>query len=213
MNIDELKTAWKEYDRKIESTREINERMLHSMISERSGSRFEGVKRRYRASMLWILICLTFSVLVITTNPFDYRYMFQYIPMAIFGVTLSVLFVDLARSYFTFQKITLTQYNVGESLKRIIAVYEKPRRFMRYLVIVFLFSQIVLFPLSFLPDNIEQAELLPALSGRLIPIGIGALLLFIAVWLDMFKDTHAARFRDDLNELMSLKKMSTELRE
>lgn len=211
MDIDDLKLTWKEYDRKLQSTQAINEKIILSMITERSGNRFSKVRRRYQFGLLWMFICFSFSILVLVTNPFDYRYTIQYVPICVFAVGLGILIADMIRSYATFQKISVTHYNVGESLKRIIEVYEKPKKFLHYTVIVFLFSQVVLLPLSFLPRTIDRLGLGLALAERLIPIAIGVAILYAAHKLGAFKETHADKFREDLNELESLKKMSAEL--
>ena len=211
MNIEDMKAAWKDYDRKLQSTRDINEKILLTMIAEKSENRFANVRRKYQLSLLWMFVCLSFSLLVIFTNPFDYRFTIQYTPMVIFAVGLVILMTDMLKSYATFEKISLTHYNIGEGLKRIIAVYEKPKKFLRYVIYVFLFSQVVLFPLSFLPRNVEQMGLGAALAERLIPIAINALLLFVAYKMGAFKERNAEKFKEDLNELESLKKMSAEL--
>ena len=213
MNLDELKTAWKVYDRKLQSTKAINEKIIISMITERSGSRYAKVWRQYIIGIAWMLICLAFSILVIFTNPFDYRYNIQYIPMVIFAASMIVLLGGMFRSFMEMQRITITQHNVGDALKGIIAIYEKPKKFFHYIIMVFLFSQVVLLPLSFLPRNLDTMGLSTALAERLIPISIAALVLFLAYKLGAFKERQADKFREDLNELESLKAMSAELSE
>jgi hypothetical protein len=211
MNLDELRTAWKEYDRKLESTQAIQDRIITSMIAERSANRFSGVKNQYRLGLAWMLVCLLFSVIIMATNPFDYRYIIQYIPMCIFAIGVSILLADMAKSYAAFRRILVTHYNVAEALKRIIAIYEQPKKLIRYTLIIFVFSQIVLLPLSFLPANVDRIGLWPAVLERLIPISIGALLFLLALKLGAFKQRHVDKFREDLSELQSLRKMSDEL--
>lgn len=213
MNLDELKTAWKAYDRKLQSTQAINEKIIVSMVTERSGNRFSKVRKQYILGLAWMLICLMFSVLIILTNPFDYEYTLQYIPMVIFAVGVTILITGMTISYLKIHGITITHQNVGEALKDIIAVYEKPKKFLYYTVIVFLFSQVFLFPLSFLPRSIENKGLWPALAERIIPISIAALMVFVAYKLGAFKERHVDKFREDLNELESLKAMAAELAE
>jgi hypothetical protein len=212
MNLDELKTAWKEYERRLQSTQAMNEKIIASMIAERSGSRFSKVKKQYMLGFAWMIICLGFGVIVIVTNPFDYVYDFQYIPVIIFCIGLAILMWGMIRAFLQLKDVAVTHMNVDASLKKIIAVYEQPRRFFIYVIILFLFSQVVLFPLSFLPRNIGQSGLWPALGERLIPITISALLLFAAYRLGAFKDRDGDKFREDLNELQMLKSMASELR-
>jgi hypothetical protein len=42
MNLEELKSAWQVFDKKIQSTQAINEKLIESMIRERSMSRVSG---------------------------------------------------------------------------------------------------------------------------------------------------------------------------
>lgn len=82
---------------------------------------------------------------------------------------------------------------------------------MNYTVIIFLFSQVFLFPLAFLPRSIEARGLWPTLAERLIPISIAAIILFVAYKFGAFKVRHIDNFRKDLTELEQLKAMSAEL--
>lgn len=211
MNIDELKTAWKEYDRKLQATHVINEKIITSMIAERTNTRFVNVKRNYVIGLLWMFICLFLGIMVLWGNPFDYRYSIQYIPIAIYCTCLIILTVALLVSYWRLQNITITHHNLDVSLKKIIAVYVKPNKFLKYTLIIFLVSQVFLFPLSFLPPSIERLGVWKALAERLIPISISALMLFIAHKLGAFKDRHGKKFRAYQQELQELKEMSSEL--
>ena len=91
-------------------------------------------------------------------------------------------------------------------------MYEKPKKFLKYTLIVFLFTQVFLFPLSFLPPSIERLGFWPALAERMIPIAIVAGLLIIASKLGAFKERQGERFKNDLSELQELKAMAMELK-
>jgi len=125
----------------------------------------------------------------------------------------TILIVALVVSFLHLKNITITHHNIDESLRKIIAVYERPGKFLKYTIILFLFSQLFLFPLSFLPAGIERRGLWGALAERLIPISISALILWIAYKLGAFKERYAKKFKDDLGELEELKAMATELKE
>lgn len=211
MNLDELKTAWKTYDKRLQSTQQLNERILINMITERSSSRFTKVRRHYVLGFVWMVICLLFGVAVLASNPFDYDYTLQYVPIAIFCVCLIILSAALLKSYVDLQQVTINHNTLQASLKKIITVYERPRKFLGYTLIAFLFTQVFLFPLSFLPRSIERLGLWLALGERLIPISIALLLLFAAHKLGAFKDRNGEKFKEDLSELEELKAMSSEL--
>jgi hypothetical protein len=211
MNLDDLKSTWKVYDQRLQAAQTLNEKIIVSMITERSSTRFSTVKTQYVVGLAWMLVCLTAGIAILWGNPFDYRYKIQYIPTGIYTICLIIVLIDMVRSFIALRHIAIHHHTIDDSLKKIIAVYEKPRRFLKYILIIFLISQVVLFPLSFLPRNIETMGLWTALAERLIPISIAALLLFAAHKFGAFKDRHAKKFKTDLDELGELRKMSGEL--
>ncbi len=211
MNIDELKAAWNVYEKKAEATQQLNEKVIESMIANRSYNRFSTVKRSYLLGFLWMSGWASFALLICLTNPFDYEMSWQYIPLWIFIGCVLVFIVGMIRTVTQFNSISITNSNVGSSLKKIIEVYERPQKFQKYTLLLFIFSQVILFPLSFLPRSIDRAGLWPALAERLIPMAIAALMLYAAHKLGAFKERHKDKFREDLSELEELKKMSKEL--
>jgi hypothetical protein len=212
MNLDELKMVWLDYDRRLQSTQLINEKIIISMITERTSSRFLKVKRQYILGFTWMFICLCAGVLILASNPFDYQMPLQYVPIGIYTACIIILIIGMILAYNKLQKISIHHNTIDTALRKIISVYEKPKKFFTYTVIVFLFCQVVLFPLSFLPHHIGTMGLWTALGERLIPIAISALLLLVAYHFGAFKERHAAKFKEDLNELEELKTMSNELK-
>lgn len=211
MNIDELKTAWISLDKKLQATKTLNEKLINSIVTERSGKRFHVVRRNYLIGFAWLTLCLLAGLAVILGNPFDYEYTLQYVPMIIFCIGLIIIAGWMMQSYRYLGRVKLDQANIRAALKDIVAIYERPKKLMWYVLWVFLLSQAILFPLSFLPRSIDRMGLWPALGERMIPMAIAVLMLFAAYKLGVFKERHGARFREDLNELDQLKKMAAEL--
>ena len=211
MSINELKSAWHEYDRKLQSTQVIHEKIITSMIKDRSASRFSVVKRNYMIGFSWMAICLLAGCAILFGNPFDYSFKIQYVPIIIYVVCLVILMTAMVKAFAGLNSITIHHHNLDVALKNIIKIYEQPQVFLKYTIIVFLFSQFILFPLSFLPPSIERLGLWPALGERLIPISISLLLFFIAYKLGAFKQRQVKKFKEDLSELEQLKAMSAEL--
>ena len=56
MELEELKTAWGVYDKKIMSTQTITQKLIESMIKERSVSRVERLKKQYFAFFALLII-------------------------------------------------------------------------------------------------------------------------------------------------------------
>jgi hypothetical protein len=79
-------------------------------------------------------------------------------------------------------------------------------------VLIFFLSTAALFPLSMLPKNFAQENWWTLLSGRMIAVSISVALLLIAYKLGAFKERHLQKFKRDLNELVTLRSMLTELR-
>ncbi|RAW02882.1 hypothetical protein [Pseudochryseolinea flava] len=211
MNTDALKEAWKKLDRKVQATNLLNERLILSMIADRSKNRFQSVKRNYWIGFGWLAFCMCAGLMVIIGNPFDYTYLIQFVPMIIYCVCLVVIVVNMFLSYRRLNNITIDYASVRSALAEIIAIYERPQKFMKYILYVFIVSQTILFPLSFLPKNIDNLGFWPAMFERLIPISIAFLILFIAYKLGAFKDRQSQKFKDDLNELDQLKAVIKEL--
>ena len=211
MNVDELKTAWQKLDRKVQATQSLNEKLITSIVTERSENRFQTVRRNYLLGFGWIGLCFAAGVAVIFGNPFDYQYKIQYLPMVIYCGCLIIIAANMIVAYLKLTDVKLDQKNIRSALQEIVLIYERPQRFMKYILYVFIFSQTILFPFSFLPKSIERIGLWPAIFERLIPIGIAILLLVIAHKLGAFKERHADKFKADLNELDQLKGMVSEL--
>lgn len=211
MNIDELKAAWDVYDKKVEATQRLNEKVIESMIANRSDNRFMSVKRNMLFSFLWMFGWVSIALLICLTNPFGYKMAWQYLPQVIFIACVVIFMIGTLNTFSKLKSINITGANVDTSLKKIIEVYERPQKLQKYTLILFLFSQVVLFPLSFLPKGIERVGFWRALGEQLIPISIAATMLYAAHRLGVFKEKDNDKFRQDLNELEELKRMSKEL--
>ncbi|HYC84318.1 MAG TPA: hypothetical protein VEB86_03810, partial [Chryseosolibacter sp.] len=112
MNLDELKAAWKVYDRRLQATQEINERLIVSMITERSVSRFSRVRKNYGIGFIWMAICLAAGLLVIFGNPFDFRYQVQYVPMIIFCSGIAILMAGMIKPFLELKDVSINHLNV-----------------------------------------------------------------------------------------------------
>lgn len=212
MNLEELKTAWTAYDHQLKTSQQIQEKLITSMITSRSASRFSTVRKKYVLGMSWMALCLSAGLVVIATNPFDYHSLLQFVPIALHSLCLLVLLMGMLKGYLRLQTITIEKETLDASLRNIIHEYERPQQLMKYTLITLLFTAVVLFPLSFLPAHISRMGMGVAIAERLIPIALSALLLFVAYKLGAFRERNAPRFKEDLTELEQLKALSMELR-
>lgn len=210
MNLDELKTAWKEYDQKLVSTQKIQEKIIVSMITERSTSTWTKARRYYIFGFLSASVWLMFSVAVLTGNPFDFRYSYQYIPMAIMAMCFLVFLILFIINYRALSAIPIHTATLTASLKSIIDHYDKPKKLLTGVLYTYLASAFI-FPFSFIPTKIEREGIWSALGETMIPIAISLAILIIAHKLGAFKERHKGKFQRDLNELQELKSLSAEL--
>jgi hypothetical protein len=108
MNIDELKAAWNVYDKKVEATQRLNEKVIESMIASRSDSRFSAAKRYYLFGFLWMFGWASFALVVCLTNPFDYQMTWQYVPLWIFIGCVVVFIFGMMNTFSKLKSITIT---------------------------------------------------------------------------------------------------------
>ena len=210
MNIDELKIAWKEYNTKLQSTQLLNERMITSMIGERSRSRISRAQRSYIGALIYMFVVLAFCVGVFFGNPFDFTNWYQYVFVGCFVVCILIFIISLMTILAELGRIDIAQENLDASLKKIISVYERPRKLAYRTGLVVLIAA-VLFPLSFLPKSIQSHGVFMGIVLQVVPILLSILLIYGASKLGAFKDRFGEKFKEDLRELNELKAMSKEL--
>ena len=209
MNIDEIKTEWKQYSKQVEVSQRLNEHLLLSMLKERSRSRVSKIRRNNTVHLLLMLATLLFLVAIFAGNPFDFKYGLQYIPYGIlfFGVLLAIF--SLVKSLKTFST-NINNVSLDNFLKRTIAEYEKNKKIERWVGII-IFSAGVLTAFSFLPKKLENKEFWQAIGETTIMILITMAIYFIAFKLGAFKNKNKEEFENDLKEWSELKNISMEL--
>lgn len=216
MNLDEMKTAWQEYDVKLQSSQVVSEKLINSMIKERSSSRLSKVKQQYLALLCFMVFWVFVDLAVLIGNPFDYKQIIEYLPIGIRCFCMLVLVLALIRFINGLSKIEISADSLVVNLQKVIRIvseYEKPGRLLALTLKVMLLSSAVLFPLSFLPRKIERIGLWGGLTDTLIPIAVSISLIAIAHLLGAFKSRQGLKFQEDLKELRELKGFSEQLEE
>lgn len=209
MELEELKTAWGMYDKRILSSQTITQKLIESMIKERSVSRVERLKKQYFGFFVLLIIEAGFMLAILFGNPFDFKYQVQFLPFLLLLTGIIVAFINLTRYY---EKISqpLTNKNIGTFLKSILDFYEKNKTYEKWFGLILL-SIGFLVPLSFLPPKIEKYGILKGLLDTAIPMAISLLLYFLAFKIGAFRKRHKENFKSDLEEYNELKEMSNEL--
>ncbi|MDR6783852.1 DMSO reductase anchor subunit [Pedobacter africanus] len=206
MNLDELKTAWQEYDNRLTATEEINQKVIASMIGERSVSRVARIRRRYMEMLclfLFYTVCLTGFFF---GNPFDYTFPVQYIPLAAIVLCCILMVIFLFRARMALKKIELERQNLEGALVQVIAAYAKYRKSFRYIIIL-LFCSSMLLNLSRIIAKIPESGILEAVYSFLIFAALMGFAWFYAGkktngWPDLGKEEKG--LYADLEELKEL---------
>jgi hypothetical protein len=210
MNIEQIKTEWQQYNRKLALSQQLNEQLIHSMLKERSRSRVSKIRRGNTIYMMLMMATLAFLTGIFLGNPFDFKYTLQYVPygILIIGVVLAIL--SLINSFQRFN-VNLNNVSLDAFLKRTIEEYEKAKKMERWFGIL-LFSAGVLTAFSFLPKKLETKGLWQSLGETAISIAITVSIYFIAFKLGAFKNRQQEGFENDLRELNDLKSIASDLR-
>jgi hypothetical protein len=211
MELEELKTTWGMYDKKILSTQNITQKLIESMIRERSVSRVERLKKQYFSFFTLLIVEAGFMIAILFGNPFDFKYQIQFLPFLLLLMGIIVAFINLTRYYEKISK-PLIDKNIGTFINDILDFYEKNQKYEKWFGLI-LFSIGFLVPLSFLPPKIEKYGILKGLLDTAIPMAISLILYFLAFKMGAFRKRHKENFKNDLEEYNELKEMSGELNE
>jgi NAD/NADP transhydrogenase beta subunit len=208
MNLDELKTAWIEYDHKLSISNRINEEILSGMIRDRSVSRVSRIRRSNFMLLVWMFAVVIFIIAIIIGNPFDFKYSWQFFPYLVIGlgafIAIGAILVTLRRF-----DVNISTSNLSGFLVKIIEGYEKNKQMERWFgIIVFAAGALTVF--SFLPKKLENKPLWPALGETGLMLLITLAIYFIAFKSGVLKNKSKQQFENDLFELNQLKKLKQE---
>ena len=209
MNIDEIKTEWKQYSKKLEVSQRLNEHLILSMLKERSRSRVSKIRRNNTIYLVLMLLTLLFLAAIFAGNPFDFKYRLQYIPYGILFIGVLLAIISLVKSLKTFTT-NINNVSLDNFLKKTIAEYEKNKKIERWFGII-IFSAGLLTAFSFLPKKLEHKEFWQAIGETAVSMLITIVIYFIAFKLGAFKNNNKEEFENDLKEWNELKNISLEL--
>lgn len=211
--LDELKTAWKTYDKKIERSRVLSDRLIVSMIREKSQSRLTRVRRNYQMGVGYMLFWFILGMTVIIGNPFDFKQMTEYLPIAVYCLCVLVLGAAMLKTSLQLQNIKIADSNLQEALLNITEIlrkYNRPGKFLG-LTLKILLSTAVLFPLSFLQRKVENEGLISGLLETLLAMSISGAMIIIAQKAGAFREKNSTKFDEYHRELQELRALSDEL--
>lgn len=200
-----MKTIWKEYDEKIEANKTISEKIIRSMIKDRSRSRLAKMRRDYILQFVFFCAITMFCMACIIWNAFDYRYTLSYVPLVITTICLIIFQVLIVKQYRNSSK-DLNNDNLLTSLQKIIFLHD------RYMALggktgLFFMIAGALFPVARLPNLLETRGLMESIGISFIPVAFTIIAFFTARKLGAFKDRYGDRLKEDLKELEELNQL------
>ena len=149
MNIEDLKTEWVKYERKLETAQRLNEHIITSMLKERSKSRVAKIRTKNAIYMVLMILDLLFLAAVFVGNPFDFKYNIQFVPFGVLVIGVLLAILSLVKSMQNFSG-DLNKINLESFLKKSIGAYEKTRKMER------IFGILIIAAVVTPPDIISQ---------------------------------------------------------
>ena len=202
INFDDIQAAWTAYDRKLASQKTLSEKLIVSMIRERSGSTLAVMGRKNLIMAALFLLYTVFFTACIAGNAFDYTHPLYYIPLVIQGITCFVFFMLLLNVYNNISKVQLSHEDLAGGLRKVIRVNDQHVAMGKKIWWGYFIAGI-LFPFTFLPRAVEHRGMAEAIGFTLIPVVIAGLLVLIAKKLHLFRDRNGELLKRNLHELES----------
>lgn len=200
MNINDLQSIWTAYDQKITIQQSLTEKMILSMIRDRSRSTLAVMSRKNILLACLFLFYTLFFTACILGNAFDYTHPAYYIPLVLQGISCCIFAVLLLNTYSQIKQVNPAKENLSEALRKVIRVNDRHvllsgRIWWGY------FIAGVLFPFTFLPRMINSKGMGEAIGFMAILVVVIGGSLLAAKKLRLFRDSHGDRLKENLHEL------------
>lgn len=209
MNLEELKSVWNAYDKQLQSSKVLNEKLVRSMIKERSQTRMTKVRQENKLLFIVMIIELLFIGAILVGNPFDFVYTAQYIPFILLSVGIVLALINIYKNT-SVLSANLSYVALDSFLKNVINEYEKNRKLQQWFGGIMLASACLVI-VAFLPNKLENKELIPALTETAVMIAITLAVYFLMLKSGIFKTHTKEEFQNDLKELEDLKALVDDL--
>ncbi|HYF30171.1 MAG TPA: hypothetical protein VD993_03530 [Chitinophagaceae bacterium] len=209
MNIEQIKKEWQQFEQRLTLSQRLNEQLIMSMLKERSRSRVSKIRRDSSLYLLLMVINLGLITSIFIGNPFDFVYVFQYIPFGLLALGVVLAIISLVKTMRRFN-VNLSNVSLDDFLKETILGYEKNKKIEGWFGLS-MFCAGLLTVFSFLPKKLENKDLWTALGETAISLTITLVIYFIAFKAGAFKNKKREAFEQDLKELRELKAISSDL--
>ena len=209
MNLDKMKTEWQQLNQRLAASQKLNEQLIITMLRERSRSRVDTVRRTNTVYLLLMILNLAAMAAIFISNPFDFKYILQYLPYGFLTIGVLMAIGSLYKSFRSFT-IAINTMSLDVFLKKVIHQYEKNKRAESWFGRIILTAGVIT-AFSFLPNKLERKELWLALTETALSMIITLAIYYVAFKLGAFKNRNKEGFENDLKEWKKLKRLADEL--
>ena len=211
MNVEQIKEEWARYNEKLSLSRQLSDKLIISMLKERSRSRISAIRRSNLLYLLLMSLVLILLIAIFTGNPFDFEYSWQFIPYGVLVIGVIITIITLVQSLLGLPA-DLNKLDLSSFLKQTVSAYDRKKKVESWFGII-MFTGGVLTVFSFLPGKLKNKTVSEAILETGLLVLITIIIYFIAFKAGAFKNHNKAAFENDLKELNNLKELSAEFQE
>jgi hypothetical protein len=209
MELEVLKKSWASLNEKFQHTTTFNQKLIESIISSRTFTTVERIKRMHTGFYIVLTVEIVVLVAILVGNPFDFQYNLQFLPYALLLIGVIIAFMNLRHLSSAINKLS-ARSTIDLYLKGIVSIYDQNKRYEKWFG-VSLLAVGLLVPFSFLPQKLERMNLTAALADTAIMISISLVLYVAAFKLGAFKNRHKESLQKDLADWEELKVLADEM--
>lgn len=206
MELELLKQAWSDLDKKMKSTELLNEKLIENIIASRSMATIDKLKKIHNGYYFVLVIELIFLTAILIGNPFDFISTWQFIPYVLLLIGIVMAFRNLKVMDRFIHQLS-PENNIGDFLQNIVIFYDKNKVNEKWFGISML-SIGLLVPISFLPNKIANLGIQQSLIDISIMTATTLCIYLLAFKLNLFRNPYKDSFEKNLNDWKELRTMA-----
>jgi len=197
-----LRAAWQTCDQQWQTQKKVSERLIRSMIRERSVTTLAAMGRQNLLLAGLFLLYTAFFIACIVGNAFDYTAVVFFIPLSVQAVACLVGALLLLSVYQRIKNISLANESLAGGLRQAIDANERHLKMIHKIWWCY-FMAGAAFPFTFLPAAIAKRGTAEALGYLVIPLVIILGMVLLAKKMGWFKSSKQESLKRHLAELES----------
>ncbi|RXK81032.1 hypothetical protein [Filimonas effusa] len=196
MTPEAMQAAWQASTQKLEAVKAVNEELVKEIVSLRSQSVFQTIKKRYVRLIMLLLFYMGIFSLIIITDPFDYELKRPYIPLGLISAVYLFFIVSAIIAWRRMNRKPMDQMNMVQSLQKVIAEHDRIRSWFNFAF----FTTGTLFAVTITPDLIANRGIKIAMQWLVIMFILPAVELLLAYKL-ILNDPTGKKMKQALSEI------------